>query len=92
MSAPSVNEPVVNEPVVNDPAAKPRPPLSVAAQLKQAIEHDAPEKVIAAYRAELKTDRAEKALRRVLDAAPPLHPQQVAYLRAVLNEYDEDPS
>jgi hypothetical protein len=64
-----------------------RSPLSPAAELGQALRRDAPAEVIDAYRSQLRTERAETALRRVLDGAPPLTAVQVARLRAVLGCY-----
>ena len=79
------NEPVVSQPVNERPSK-----FSLSASMRQAIEHGAPAEVIDAYRSELKTHRAEAALRRLLDAAPPLRPEQVSYLRAVLDAYEAE--
>lgn len=87
MSGTDVNEPVVNEPTVNEPR---RSSFSLAASKRQAEEHGAPEHVIEAYQSELRTRRAERALRKVLADAPPLSTTQVAYLRAVVNEYGDE--
>lgn len=72
------------------PRNEDRHTLSVAGELGQAIRHHADDQVIARYRQWLATDQAERALRRVLDAAPPLSATQIAQIRAVLADYDPD--
>lgn len=88
MPGTSANGPVVNGPVNGPVANERRSKFSLSASMRQAMEHGAPDEVIEAYRSELRTYRAEAALRKVLDAAPPLRPEQVAYLRSVLDTYE----
>jgi len=59
----------------------------VGGQLRQAKKHGAPAQVIAAYQSTIATDKAERALRKILDAAPPLSAEQVAHLRAIVQTY-----
>lgn len=67
-------------------------PNQVAGELGQALRHDAPTQAINDYRRLLATSRAEKALEKALADAPPLRPEQVSFLRAVVQSYGEDDS
>jgi hypothetical protein len=72
------------------PQQQPSPAAQVSGQLRQAIEHDADQEAIRAYRRQLAVMRAEKMLAKTLASAPPLSATQVAYLRGVLDGYSED--
>jgi hypothetical protein len=80
---------LLNEDPLNEPTyLNERPnPHKVGGELRQAKRHHAPDEVIAAYQSSLATDRAERALRKILNEAPPLTWSQIAQIRAVLADY-----